>query len=57
MTRFICGADRRRITLLLNQLDDHVSEDNSARVVEMFVDELDLATLGFNSLRPAATSN
>ncbi|KQP69900.1 hypothetical protein ASF52_16570 [Methylobacterium sp. Leaf112] len=57
MAHSICGGDRHQITPLLNHLDDHVSEDNPAGVFDMCVDELDLAALGFNSVRPAATSN
>ncbi|CAO4176468.1 Transposase [Methylorubrum aminovorans] len=42
MARLICGADRHQVTLLPNRLDDYVSEDNQVRVVDLFVDELDL---------------
>ncbi|CAO4194006.1 hypothetical protein [Methylorubrum extorquens] len=45
MARFICGADRHQVTLLPNRLDNYVSEDNPARVVDLFVDELDLMAL------------
>ncbi len=55
MARFVWGADRHQVTLLPNRLDDYVSEDNPVRVVDVFVDELDLAALGFDGLMPAAT--
>jgi transposase len=55
MTRFVRGADRHQATLLPDRLDDYVSEDNPVRVVDAFVDELDLASLGFASVVPAAT--
>ncbi|WP_139234326.1 transposase, partial [Methylobacterium pseudosasicola] len=55
MARFVLGADRHQVTLLPDRLDDYVSEDNPARVVDLFVDELDLAALGFAGVRPAAT--
>jgi transposase len=55
MARFVWGADRQQITLLPNRLDDYVSEDNPVRVVDVFVDELDLAALGFDGVVPAAT--
>jgi transposase len=55
MARFVLGADRHQVTLLPDRLDDYVSEDNPARVVDRFVDELDLAALGFAGVRPAAT--
>lgn len=47
MGRFIEGQDRRQTTLLPDCLDDYVTEDNPVRAVEVFVDELDLAALGF----------
>ena len=43
MGRFIEGQDRRQATLLPDCLDDYVAEDNPVRVVEAFVDELDLS--------------
>ncbi|GJD73147.1 IS1182 family transposase [Methylobacterium goesingense] len=55
MARFVLGADRHQVTLLPDRLDDYVSEDNPVRVVDLFVDELDLAALGFAGVRPAAT--
>lgn len=55
MTRFVEGADRRQPTLLPSCLDDYVSEDNPARVVDVFVDELDLRALGFEGMAPAST--
>jgi len=54
MSRFVEGEDRRQLTLLPNCLDDYVSEDNPARVIDVFVDELDLGCLGF-VITPAAT--
>jgi transposase len=54
MGRFIEGEDRRQVALLPSCLDDYLDEDNPARVVDAFVEELDLATLGFE-LVPAAT--
>src|SRR5580704_1613039 len=55
MSRFVEGADRRQATLLPSCLDDYVSEDNPARVVDVFVDELDLQALEFESMTPAST--
>ena len=46
MSRFVQGADRRQQTLLPECLDDYVTEDNPVRVVDVFVDELDLRGLG-----------
>ena len=47
MKRFVEGADRRQVTLLPPCLDDYVAEENPVRVVEVFVNELDLGALGF----------
>ena len=55
MHRFIDGEDRMQQTLLPHSLEDYVSEENSVRVIEVFIDELDLAELGFSGMTPAAT--
>ena len=55
MKRFVEGEDRRQGVLLPEYLDDYVSEDNPVRVIEAFVDELDLAALGFDGVVPEAT--
>src|SRR6266852_1695257 len=55
MHRFIDGEDRMQQTLLPNSLEDYVSEENPVRVIEVFIDELDLMALGFSGMTPAAT--
>ncbi len=55
MKRFIAGEDRSQITLLPECLDDYITEDNPIRVIEVFVDEMDLGALGFAGIDPAAT--
>ena len=55
MKRFIEGQDRAQITLLPECLDDYIAEDNPVRVVEVFVDQLDFAALGFEGVDWAAT--
>jgi transposase len=47
MGRFIEGCDRRQRLLLPDCVDDYVREDSPARVVDAFIDELDLVALGF----------
>jgi len=42
-------------TLLPHCLEDYVDEENPVRVIEAFIDELDLAALGFTGMTPAAT--
>src|SRR5947209_13431018 len=55
MKRFIEGEDRNQMTLLPDCLDDYIGEDNPVRVVDVFVNELDLGTLGFGGVDPAVT--
>jgi transposase len=55
MKRFIEGQDRQQVTLLPECLDDYVAEDNPVRIIEAFVEELDLASLGFAGTAPALT--
>ena len=55
MHRYIAGEDRMQQALLPHSLEDYVGEENPVRVVEVFIDELDLATLGFSGMTPAAT--
>jgi transposase len=55
MKRFIEGQDRTQVTLLPECLEDYVGADNPVRVVDVFVDELDLRGLGFTSVEPAET--
>ncbi len=55
MKRFIEGEDRRQTTLLPDTLEDYVTQDNSVRVIDVFIDELDLEVLGFAGTVPEAT--
>src|SRR6202140_1292260 len=55
MRRFIDGEDRQQPALLPHSLEDYVGEENPVRVIEVFIDELDLAALGFSGMTPAAT--
>jgi len=55
MVRFVEGQGRHQVTLLPECLDDFVSEDNPVRVIDAYVEELDLDVLGFQGATPAAT--
>jgi transposase len=55
MKRFIEGADRSQTTLFPECLEDYIAADNPVRVVEVFVDELDLSKLGFDGATPKDT--
>jgi hypothetical protein len=46
MKQFVEGEDRSQSTLFPEHLDDPLAEDNPARVIDVFVDELDLSDLG-----------
>jgi transposase len=49
------GEHRGQGTLLPESLDDYVSDTNPVRIVDVFVDELDLVSLGFDGAIPADT--
>jgi len=55
MTRFVVGDDRSQSTLFPERLEDYLCEDNPVRAIDVFVDELDLAGLGFGGIEPEAT--
>src|SRR6266511_1355235 len=55
MKRFVEGEDRTQVTLLPECLDDYIEAENPVRVIEVFVDELDLGELGFAGVEPLAT--
>src|SRR5260221_3321254 len=55
MRRFVEGMDRGQSTLFPECLEDWICEDNPVRAVDVFVDELDLAELGFGGVDPEAT--
>src|SRR4051795_9148733 len=55
MTRFVVGDDRGQSTLFPERLDDYLGRDNPVRAIDVLVDELDLAKLGFDGVEPEAT--
>ena len=55
MKRYIQGEHRTQSTLLPELLDDYVAEENPVRVIDVFVDNLDLKQLGFEGMTPAIT--
>ncbi|WP_423211826.1 IS1182 family transposase [Paracoccus yeei] len=55
MSGFIDGANRDQTTLFPERLEDWIGEDHLVRVVDLFVDELDLAALGFHRHAAART--
>jgi transposase len=55
MKRFVEGTDRGQSTFLPECLDDWVDENNPVRVIDAFVEALNLAELGFGGVEPEAT--
>jgi transposase len=49
MSGFIIGADRSQTTMFPEALDDYVAVESAVRVIDVFVDELDLMSLGFKT--------
>ena len=52
MRRFVEEADRGQWTLLPECLDDFIDESNPVRVIDVFVEALDLAEMSFDGVEP-----
>lgn len=55
MRRFAVDRNRRQAAFLPECLDDYVAADRAVRVIDVFIDELDVVAPGFARPRPAAT--
>jgi transposase len=55
MSRFVQSEERAQETFLPCRLEDYVTGENPVRVVDVFVEELDLNKLGFAGMQPEAT--
>ena len=55
MKRFVAGIDRSQSTFLPECLDDFIDESNPVRVIDVFVEALNLSELGFDGVDPALT--
>ena len=55
MRRFVEGINRGQTTLFPECLEDWIDENNPVRVIDAFVEELDLSGLGFDGVAPEAT--
>src|SRR5579864_2054557 len=55
MRRVVEGTDRSQSTLFPECLEDWITEDNPVRVIDVFVEELDLGELGFGGVDPEIT--
>ena len=54
MKRFVEGEDRNQSTLFPERLEDYIGTDNPVRVVDVFIEELNLGDLGFERVNPRA---
>jgi len=54
MSDFIEGECRTQTTLLPDRLDDYIAEENAVRVVDVFIEGIDLSLMGFKTV-PALT--
>lgn len=52
---FINGQSREQITLLPVSIDDYIDENNSTRVIDAYVETLDMKSLGFEKSTPNET--
>ena len=55
MKRFVVGVDRSQCVLFPERLHEYIDEDKPVRVVDVFVDALELGELGFDGVTPAVT--
>src|SRR5580692_6818996 len=55
MSRFVQSEERTQETFLPSCLEDYVTEENPVRVIDVFVEQLDLDGLGFAGMQPEAT--
>lgn len=55
MSGYIAVADRMQAVLFPEALDEYVGPENPVRVIDAFVERLDLAALGFTRAAPADT--
>jgi transposase len=55
MRRFVEGIERGQSTLFPECLEDWIDESNPVRVIETFVEKLNLSGLGFDGVAPEAT--
>src|SRR5512137_877125 len=55
MKRFIQGENRTQSILFPETVDDYVADTNPVRIIDVFVDEIDLGKLGFDGVDPSAT--
>ena len=53
--KYIKGCERSAITMLPDCVEDYVNEDNPVRVIDAFVDNMDIESMGFMRWAPSRT--
>jgi transposase len=48
--KYIEGVDRSQLSYLPECLEDYIQEDNPIKIIDVFVDGLNLDKLGFNKI-------
>ena len=54
---YIKGEDRNQVIMFPEYLDEYIAEENPVRVIDAFVDGLDLERLGFKRTTPIAVGH
>lgn len=52
---YIAGENRNQMILFPENIEDYISEDNPVRVIDVYVESLDLQSLGFRKYEPNTT--
>ncbi len=52
---YITGANRSQIVMFPDSIDDYITEENAVRVIDIYVDRLDLENLAFSKIKPHYT--
>jgi len=52
---YIEGQNRNQITLFPETIDDYIGQDSSVRVIDEYIERLDIKKLGFKRAKPAVT--
>ena len=55
MSKYIKGINRNQTTLLPKSVEEYIDENNEVRVIDAFVDNLNLTNLGFKKTKPNST--
>jgi len=57
MSRFIEGEARIQATLFPEVLDEYITEENPVRVIDVFIDGVDLANMGLGCFHTTSVAS